>query len=804
MPIFFHSKATNFGPVNPERFQVGSLNELFTHLVDVVARIPEQSRHDYYYSLAQTDEPRKKDEDDEEDGTWARKFWREQEALAFDIDHLEESDLPKITDYGDAVAEILKIPPEEMTINVSGHGIHFLVFLEEPIKDWEFFRKLKPFYVEVLSKIEKILKTKSLSGSFDRNIFDHGRIFRLPGTENRKYEPYKKCQNVQLSLKKHAIDLAGLAGIAFAKEKEQLSELETKRALKTIDQKTILTDCEIIKWAKEKGPEVKEPTGYKLLSILARLPDERKTAHEFYKGWTGSSSLMATDPDKKMDQAVNASRPALCKTLELLTPENAENCRKCRHFGKIKSPISIRGPDFIATQGLGFRNSLFDKEGKARSGKGHINHDDLLKLYTEQTQYFYAAHNRDIHIYTGTHYITASEDLVRSFVEDRVNPKPSATERNEFLAKVRANHIKDEREVERFFYQSTLGLVNLQNGIFDIRRQTLLPHSKQYGFQSILPYAYDPGAECPKFKKFLHEVTLGRKELEQTLIEFLAYSIWPGYEDHMFLWLTGTGRNGKSTYMEILKAMVGEHNAKNFLIHQFIKDQNVVAELSNMMLNLCEEGDIQKIPREFLGTLKNLSGNGQLDAPRKYKGTLKFRNRAKMVFASNDLPVLEGVQDAIKSRFVIIPFDLRLEDHFTQTTLMNEGLLAELFEELPGILNLALATLKGMCDRPKFRIYRGGTEAREVWNEVLKSSDNVEAWLQEHVLLDPQAPLLSGAQLHAHYLSVTNEDYQVKNVAWFIRKLKAKLGPRLVAHREAEERLYGGLRFKRAQKKPIY
>ncbi|MEL6527331.1 MAG: hypothetical protein AAFQ07_16640, partial [Chloroflexota bacterium] len=52
-------------------------------------------------------------------------------------------------------------------------------------------------------------------------------------------------------------------------------------------------------------------------------------------------------------------------------------------------------------------------------------------------------------------------------------------------------------------------LINLQNGVFNIQTQELMPHKREYYLTSQLPFKFDPDADCPVFRRFLNQSLVG-------------------------------------------------------------------------------------------------------------------------------------------------------------------------------------------------------------------------------------------------------------------------------------------------------
>ena len=71
--------------------------------------------------------------------------------------------------------------------------------------------------------------------------------------------------------------------------------------------------------------------------------------------------------------------------------------------------------------------------------------------------------------------------------------------------------------------------------------------------------AYDPAARCPTWLAFLDRVLGGKAETIDFLQRAVGYSLTGDIREHCLFLLFGTGRNGKSTFMETLSAALGDY-----------------------------------------------------------------------------------------------------------------------------------------------------------------------------------------------------------------------------------------------------
>ena len=201
-------------------------------------------------------------------------------------------------------------------------------------------------------------------------------------------------------------------------------------------------------------------------------------------------------------------------------------------------------------------------------------------------------------------------------------------------------------------------LINFKNGLYNIEKNILLPHSKDV-FSTIQAngnyniVALD-GFDGSVFSKYLE--TTFDLEVIPIIQEMLGYCISSYTEAHKMFFLEGTGGNGKSQFLEILNGMFNEKDISNVSINQLQK-QEYAMELATSAFNSC--GDIDSNYIANPGIIKQVTGgsdNERIMARTLYGKPVKFKPICKLAFSANTLPSSSDKGASWYDRLVIIPF----------------------------------------------------------------------------------------------------------------------------------------------------
>ena len=199
-----------------------------------------------------------------------------------------------------------------------------------------------------------------------------------------------------------------------------------------------------------------------------------------------------------------------------------------------------------------------------------------------------------------------------------------------------------------------------------------------------------------------------------------------------------------------------------------------------------------------MGMIKDLSSGGHIIVEKKTYTPYAITNGAKFIFTNNNPPVFEDTSDAVKRRFIVVPFDLKLEED--SCGVEKDGkLLAKMIEELPGIFNLALGALDTL-------LARGGAlnpaESKAIVDQYMMDSDSVLRWMHERVIAQPEAKIVI-RDAYGDYVEFMQPERNIVSTSTFGRRLRSKFGNALSDGSERSpdgnvNKIYKGIRLRSA------
>lgn len=260
----------------------------------------------------------------------------------------------------------------------------------------------------------------------------------------------------------------------------------------------------------------------------------------------------------------------------------------------------------------------------------------------------------------------------------------------------------------------------------------------------------DFGKPSPVFNKYLETtlVTEGNEKEElitdPELME-LYQEMWGAILSgdqilNRAFFLYGGGANGKSITTELMASMFEPEFVASANLESLTKEFGK-SQLVGKIINVCSEEESKYLNHDAFKVLVT----GELtNFNEKYEKAGTFRNRAKFIFSSNNLPNFKGMDNAIRRRLVIIPFKrVFSEDE------RDHQLLEKLKDERAQIIGYALEGLKRL--QKNNNQYTKAEVSEQALKELEASSNNVIRFFNEALQCNKEVEALRSSEIYPYY-----------------------------------------------------
>jgi putative DNA primase/helicase len=331
-------------------------------------------------------------------------------------------------------------------------------------------------------------------------------------------------------------------------------------------------------------------------------------------------------------------------------------------------------------------------------------------------------------------------------------------------------------------------LVSTANGLLDVRTRELLEHTPLFFNATSVPFNYEAEAGLPRrWTMFLHDLWPKDNESTLALQEWFGYVISGRLDLHKILLLVGPTRGGKGVTARILGALVGMENVAGPTLSSLNGDFGLAPLLGKTLAVVSDARLNGRNASVVVERLLSISGEDTLTVNRKYREQWTGKLPTRLMVCSNELPQLGDASMAIAGRFV--PLLL------TRSWLGNEDhqLEVDLREELPAILNWALAGLERLTTSGGFTRPAGADEAMTALQDL---ASPVAAFVRDRCVRSPDHQVAVDELYRAWKTWAQDNGHVGSTKQVFGRDLRAAVpGLRVARPREdhGRERIYQGI-----------
>lgn len=326
-----------------------------------------------------------------------------------------------------------------------------------------------------------------------------------------------------------------------------------------------------------------------------------------------------------------------------------------------KKPVFFKGSTF-----------LFDKFATYLKNNNHI-----VKI------------NGQLHIYKDGIYVPGHAEIESQMIKHI--PHLKRANRSEVLAYLEIMIDGEAKTTNPNAIAFTNGLYNIKDGSFrDFTPDVVITNK--------IPWPYNPAAYSELLDHTLDRLACNDPEVRALLEEMVGYCLYRRNELGKAFILIGDKSNGKSTFLHVVKNMLGDSNIASLDLKE-LGDRFKTAELFGKLANIGDD-----IGDEFIANasvFKKLVTGDRVNVERKGQDPFEFNNYAKFLFSANNIPRMKDKTGAVQRRLVIVPFDAKFTPNDPDFRPFIKDELCEQ-DSMEYLIVLGLKALKSVLGKAQF------------------------------------------------------------------------------------------------------
>jgi putative DNA primase/helicase len=319
--------------------------------------------------------------------------------------------------------------------------------------------------------------------------------------------------------------------------------------------------------------------------------------------------------------------------------EDARKCIRAINSHILKSPLPDDELETVLRDGA-FMKPIFFKKDKFQF--------DKFAVFLKNNHYICKINNQ-LHYYQGGAYISGKRKIEGEMIKHI--PQLSRAQRSEVYDYLDAA-IQEETE--------PIGaeLIAFRNGVYNIIKNEFLPFAPGHIITNMINWDYNPNAQSNLVDEVLDKISCFDPDVRALLEEIIGYCFYRRNELGKAFMFVGEENNGKSTYLDMIKTVLGKKNISALDLKE-LNERFKTAEVFGKLANIGDDIGDEFIPNT--GVFKKLVTGDELTGERKSQDPFAFHSYAKLLFSANNIPRLGKGKDssAIARRLIIAPFEAK-------------------------------------------------------------------------------------------------------------------------------------------------
>lgn len=321
------------------------------------------------------------------------------------------------------------------------------------------------------------------------------------------------------------------------------------------------------------------------------------------------------------------------------TEEEAFECIRLMNNHIMRHPLDESELNVILREGAMPARSV-----QSRSSGKQFEHwtvgDELIEEYSIRRI------NDLIHIYRDGIYVPANNGWLENVLIKK-DPTLTAAKRVEVAKYIEGKIMHNTPPTDARY-------IAFKNGLYDVVDGCLMDFSPEMILTNRVEYDYVEDAYSELADKVLDKLAVNDEAVRALLEEIIGYCFYRRSELRKSFILIGDKANGKSTYLDMIKTLLGDNNTSALDIQE-LDDRFKTAELVGKLANIGDDIGDEFIPNPSV--FKKLVSGDRLNVQFKFGKPFDFNNYAKMLFSANAIPRIKDKSGAVLDRMIIVPFD---------------------------------------------------------------------------------------------------------------------------------------------------
>lgn len=340
-------------------------------------------------------------------------------------------------------------------------------------------------------------------------------------------------------------------------------------------------------------------------------------------------------------------------------------------------------------------------------------------------------------------------------------------------------HLRDAQRKEVLKYLELIAepakaadanFIAFKNGVYDVAHEVMVPPSPDLILTNRIEHNFNPAAYSELMDSTLNKLACQDKDIRALLEECVGYCFYRRNELGKAFILTGDKSNGKSTFLDVVAAILGEDNISTLDIKE-LGDRFSTSMMFGKLANIADDIGDDFLQGTQVSVFKKVVTGNRIKAERKGQDPFEFSPYVKILASANEIPRMKDKTGAVLRRLVIIPFNATFsKDDPDYRPFIKYDLMKP--EALEYMIALGMEGLKRVISNRTFTV---PTLVQEQLDEYEESNNPIIAFLKDVELSELENEPTSDVY-RRYNLFCTENSLQAMSAIAFTKQLCRRCG----------------------------
>ena len=340
-------------------------------------------------------------------------------------------------------------------------------------------------------------------------------------------------------------------------------------------------------------------------------------------------------------------------------------------------------------------------------------------------------------------------------------------------------HLRDAQRKEVLKYLELIAepakaadanFIAFKNGVYDVAHEVMVPPSPDLILTNRIEHNFNPAAYSELMDSTLNKLACQDKDIRALLEECVGYCFYRRNELGKAFILTGDKSNGKSTFLDVVAAILGEDNISTLDIKE-LGDRFSTSMMFGKLANIADDIGDDFLRGTQVSVFKKVVTGNRIKAERKGQDPFEFSPYVKILASANEIPRMKDKTGAVLRRLVIIPFNATFsKDDPDYRPFIKYDLMQP--EALEYMIALGMEGLKRVISNRAFTV---PTLVQEQLDEYEESNNPIIAFLKDVELSELENEPTSDVY-RRYNLFCTENSLQAMSAIAFTKQLCRRCG----------------------------